>query len=110
MPDRINVVDYIGSDTTPSEDGAALAKAVLRKRSANAGWMVLDMSKAPPEDLVSSFVNSFFHVLEEQNVDVRELASWLRWEAKFPSERETLEHLTDLYFKSEGQIKHRVRR
>jgi hypothetical protein len=99
---RVDVGQYVGDDTTPSEDGRKIAQVVV-DRGGGDSELLLDMSSAPPEDVVSKFVNSFFHYIAGRGIDIWALRHRISWKSKFDSEKETLEELTDLYFESEAE-------
>jgi hypothetical protein len=93
--DTVDVKAVVKKETTPTEDGTRLAAYVLKQKYALQG-LTLDVRELAPEDLVSSFVNAFLHTLQGAGVDIR-VARKITWRARFPSEKDRLRQLVDLY-------------
>ncbi len=96
----VDVSAAIGSPTTSSEDGARLAQYLLANRT-NWDSLILDVTTLPPVDLISSFINSLFHTLEEAGVDLSQMRQ-VRWIAKFEGEKRRLEKLTSFYMEAKA--------
>ena len=92
---RIDVKKIVGDEVTPEKDGAKLAAYLVSKKIPLSG-LVLDVSTLAPEDLVSSFVNSILHALEQAGVKIEPLRD-LQWVAKFESEAARLKRLVTFY-------------
>jgi len=95
MTSVLNAKIVIGPERNPEDDGIALARRVAASTDQSLPEAI-DISGLVPEDLVSSFVNSFLLYLEQQGIDVEE-AGRVKWIARFPSEKERMERLVSYY-------------
>ena len=91
----VDVASLVGNNTTPAEDGRRLAKYLL-KEDLVYRKPALDVSGLPPEDIVSSFVNTFLYSLEEAGVDLARAAPF-HWVTSYNSEKQRLDDLTSFY-------------
>lgn len=92
---QLDVKAVIKKERTPSIDGEALGSYVIEQKLKLRG-LVLDVSNLAPEDLVSSFVNSFLNFLEQRDVNIEQARS-IVWHAQFRSESDRLRDLVNLY-------------
>lgn len=81
----------LGQETTPEKDGNRLARSLFDSRLELDG-LVIDMTGVAPEELVSTFVNSFILGLHSHGVDLQ-LATKIKWRTRFPGEADRIRQL-----------------
>lgn len=74
----------------PPEEGAALAQTLLAKSDTDWSDLVIDLRALPSSLLISAFFNSFLQTIYQQQPTLLERARKIRWEVKFPFQRENV--------------------